>query len=102
MIETEVDIPPAADFSQAEQVIEGCCRAEGLLVGLKGTLVSYPGCVHWHFKREAQRGTLEVTWWAQARRVWFSVQAGRTGAWIEEAIARLKETLEMKFAEYAE
>jgi hypothetical protein len=96
MIKVEVDIPPGADFSHIEQVVEACCAAEGLIVSVKRTLVSYPGCVHWHFKRGAQRGTLEMTWWPEARRVWFSVHDNRTGAWIEETVVRLKEAIGRK------
>src|SRR5215471_1010089 len=99
MFEVEVKIPFGADILNAEQVIEACCAAEGLSVSVKRTLVSYPGYVHWHFKRAAQRGTLEVTWWPQARRAWISVHANRTGEWIEEAVARLKEAMEGTLAE---
>jgi hypothetical protein len=99
MIKVEVNVLPGADLSHAEQVIEACCAAEGLIVSVKRTLVSYPGCVHWHFKRPAPRGTLEMTWWPKERRLWFSVHTGRIGAWIEEAIVRLKEDMERKLAE---
>ncbi len=98
MIEIEVIVPVQADLAQAEQLIEQCCAAEGLLISLKGSLASYPGCIHWHYKQGTQRGTLEITLWPKAGRIWFSVHSGRTAAWIEEAVARLKETLEKNLA----
>lgn len=94
MLQTEVRLAPRADVSAVEMVVEACCTAEGLTLTLKGTLVKYPGCVHWHFKRGRERGTLEVTWWPQQRRLWFKVQAGRTGEWVEEAGGRLKQVIE--------
>jgi len=98
MTEIELTIPLQTNLSQAEQIIEQCCKVEGLSVNLKGSLAKYPGCVHWHFKRDGQRGTLEITLWASARRIWFSIHTGRTGAWIEETVTRLKEDLERDLA----
>jgi hypothetical protein len=94
MLEYEVNLPPGADLSEAELLIEMCCASEGLRMTLKGSLSKYPGSVHWHFKRDDERGTLEVTLWSRARRVWFSIQAGRTGNWIEESIMRVSKALE--------
>ena len=94
MLQTEVRLAPRADVSAVETVVEACCTAEGLTLTLKGTLVKYPGCVHWHFKRGRPSGTVELTWWPQQRRLWISVQAGRRGEWIEETTVRLKQTIE--------
>ena len=44
---------------------------------MKGTLASFPNCVHWHWKRGKERGTLEITWWGKQDRLWFKVAAGR-------------------------
>ncbi len=98
MTEIELTVPLQMDLSQAEQIIEQCCMVEGLSVNLKGSLAKYPGCIHWHFKRDSQRGTLEITLWASARRIWFSIHTGRTGAWIEETLFRLKQDLEKDLA----
>ncbi len=98
MTEIEITVPLQANLSGAEQIIEQCCKAEGLLVNLKGSLAKYPGCIHWHFKRGGQRGTLEITLWASRRRIWFSIHTGRTGAWIEETVTRLKQDLERALA----
>jgi len=98
MMEIEISIPLQTDLSQAEQIIEQCCKAEGLSASLKVSLAKYPGCVHWHFKRDGQRGTLEITLWASRRRIWFSIHTGRTSAWIEETVTRLKQDLERALA----
>jgi dihydroxyacetone kinase-like protein len=42
--------------------MEMVCEYANLRVTLKGTLKKYPGCIHWHLKREGERGTLEMTW----------------------------------------
>ncbi len=98
MTEIEITIPLQANLSGAEQIIEQCCKVEGLPASLKVSLAKYPGCVHWHFKLDGQRGTLEITLWASRRRIWFSIHTGRTGDWIEEAVTRLKQDLERALA----
>ncbi len=98
MTEIEITVPLQANLSGAEQIIEQRCMAEGLSVSLKGSLSKYPGCFHWHLKRDGQRGTLEITLWASARRIFFSIHTGRTGAWIEETLFRLKHDLEKDLA----
>jgi hypothetical protein len=96
--EIEMAIPATADVSIMVSLIEAQCAAEGLQLMLKGTLAKYPGCIHWHFKRGSERGTLEITWWAKQRRFWFSIQAGRTGAWVEATQERLKKVLTKRLA----
>src|SRR5260370_16523720 len=93
MTEIEITVPLQTDLSQAEQIIEQCCKAEGLSASLKVSLAKYPGCIHWHFKRDGQRGTLEITLCASMRRIWFSIHTGRTGDWIEETLTCLKQDL---------
>lgn len=94
MITFEVDVTPALDLIGAERVIERCARSEGLEMKMKASLSMYPGSVHWHFKKGKERGTLELTLWRKATRVWFSVQERRSGAWIEDTVSRLKSRLE--------
>jgi hypothetical protein len=94
MVELEVYIPVPARPASIPHIVEQACAAEGLVLTLKGTLAKYPNCVHWHFKKGKERGALEITWWERENRLWFKVAAGRTGAWIEEAMARLKEQIE--------
>jgi hypothetical protein len=92
-------LPPTANLDRAEELIERCFAAVNVRVALRGTLATYPGCVHWHLKRESQPGTLEVTLWARRRRVWLAVHANRDGPWIAQAISRLAPTIERELAE---
>lgn len=64
-----------------------------LTITLRGTLRSFPGSTHWHLKRGNERGVLEVTLWPAGRRLWITVQSGRTGLWTEAAAAALRDTL---------
>jgi len=94
MLTVDVMIEPKVDFTQIEPVVEEVCRANQLQITLKTTLAGYPGSIHWHLKQGRKRGALELTVWPQQRRLWFKVQSGRTGVWIDEAIDRLKPQLE--------
>ncbi len=94
MTEIEIDVSGSASLSNAERIIENVCWREGLRTALKGSLAKYPGCVHWHFKKDRERGTLEITLWHKEHRAWFSIQSRRTGDWIAETIAQLKPRLE--------
>ena len=94
MIEVELQPPAGANSDWVVQLVEQVCRADGLDCSRKGTLAGYPGCVHWHYKKAAQKGTLEITWWETENRLWFKVARGRTGVWIEEALEKLKKEIE--------
>jgi hypothetical protein len=96
MITIEVSVTPKATLSRAEKMIEEYCASEGLSIAMKGTLSTYPGCIHWHFRKEGQRGTLEITLRSERRKIWFSVHAGRNGPWIEASVRRLKTKIEKK------
>jgi hypothetical protein len=63
-------------------------------VTLCGTLKQYPGCVHWHLKHGADKGTLEITLWRAQRRVWFKVSSNRSAKWIELTMNNLKACIE--------
>ena len=93
MIEVELQIPANANSDSVNKVLEQVCTANYLTCVLKGTLASYPGCMHWHFRKEKQKGTLEITWWERENRLWFKVARGRTGNWIDESIAMLKKQI---------
>jgi hypothetical protein len=69
--------------------IEAACAAHGLTCALHGTLRAYPGCMHWHYKRGRQSGTLEITLWPRGRRAWFAVHTNRGAAWIDDAITAI-------------
>ena len=94
MIEVELQIPGSVETQVVIRVVEQVCASNELTCSLPGTLVSYPGSVHWHFKRGRQKGTLEITWWESEHRLWFKVAEGRSSKWIIESIPQLKEQIE--------
>ena len=94
MLEVELQIPTDAKSDSVDKFIEQVCSANNLTCTLKGTLASYPGCIHWHFKMGKQKGTLEITWWKSKNRLWFKVAKGRMGDWIDEDLAKLKKQIE--------
>ncbi len=101
MQQLEIAVPPSADLAAAEAQIQGACLAEGLKIALKTSLASYPGSVHWHLKSGTGAGTLEVTLWPAARRLWLAIHRGRDAPWVEPAAARLGATLENDLASAA-
>jgi hypothetical protein len=94
MREIDFAVPLNADLGRAERLIEGICARRGLLLAMKGSLSSYPGCVHWHYKRQNKKGTLELTLFARERRVWAKVQEGRKAPWIDEELPGLQLAIE--------
>ncbi|SRR6266498_3663809 len=94
MIEVELLVPDRVNIDALVRAVEQICVANGLTCALKGTLASYPGCIHWHFTKGKQKGTLEVTWWESKHRLWFKLANGRKGEWINESMPRLKEQIE--------
>lgn len=96
MIEVEISIPLQTKSASLPARVEKAAASEELIQTLKGTLAKYPGCVHWHFQKGKERGTLEITWWPKEKRLWFKVAANRRAAWIDEAIPRLKQSIESK------
>ena len=94
MIEIEVHLPAGGAGMAVPVAVEQAAAREGLIAALRGTLGTYPGCVHWHFKRAGEKGTLEVTWWPKTQRLWFKVADGREGPWLRGAMERLRTQLE--------
>jgi len=94
MIEVNIEIPENANTDIVIDSVERVCLLHQLSCTLKGTLASYPGSVHWHYKSGKQKGTLEITWWENNNRLWLKVADGRTGRWIEESLPQIKEDIE--------
>jgi hypothetical protein len=90
-----IRLPDTADFRKVEVAVERCCRELKLIQTMKDTLGKYPGCVHWHFKKESVSGTLEVTSWPSKGKLWITVQESRSAKWIDEAAPILKGNLEV-------
>jgi hypothetical protein len=99
MREVEFQVPHSQHLIHADSAIESSCVAEGLQIGMKGTLASFPGSTHWHFKRPSQRGTLEITVFPRDRRIWAQIQAGRRADWIEPCLEKIKRAVEVKLKE---
>src|SRR5580692_7530345 len=94
MIETEFELPESCGLRNVERTVERLCRTRGLLMALKGSLSQYPGSIHWHFKKERQNGTLEITLFPTKSRLWSKVQDRRKAQWIEETLPGFKKDLE--------
>jgi hypothetical protein len=92
--EVEINIPDIHDTAAVMRRVESVLASHQLTVRSRGTVKSYPGCTHWHWKNGNQSGTLEVTLWPAGRRLWFKVQAGRFAPWIDQLIPALKADLE--------
>lgn len=83
------------DAPADEAALENAFAGEALRITMKSTLIKYPGCVHWHLKFGKETGTLEATLWQG--KGWFSMQMGRSAAWIEPCAERMKQVLEADF-----
>jgi len=90
MQEYEFQVPSSAELAVVDSAIEAACIAEGLQLGMKGSLARFPGSIHWHFKKPGERGTLEITSVPQANRVWAQVQSGRRADWIEPCLTQIR------------
>lgn len=96
MTEIDIPIPATAQNAAIVKAVELAAQKVGLTLTLKGTLATYPGCIHWHYKNGKERGTLEITWWPQGKRLWFKVAANRWGEWVPDAVSRLKRSITSK------
>jgi hypothetical protein len=85
-----IEIPLRAnhDPTTLPAVIERSVSNAGLLAD-RLELRSYPGATHWHIWRPGAKGTLELTYWPRAGRLWFAVHANRRAEWIAPAIEEL-------------
>jgi hypothetical protein len=87
----EIPWPSGVGDQRLVRIIDQAIAAAGLIVTLRGSLKSFPGCTHWHVKNGQERGTLEITIWPPEHRAWFSVQSGRQAGWIGEKMKLLRE-----------
>jgi hypothetical protein len=101
MREVEFHVLGGAQLKHAGAAIESACSAEGLEIGMKGTLASFPGSTHWHFRRPGERGTLEITLFPSQKRIWAQIQDGRRAPWIDACLVNIKDALERKLEESA-
>jgi hypothetical protein len=93
MQEREILLCSHADDRHIERAIDQAVIDTGLHVTMRSSLRKFPGSVHWHVKRAGESGTLEITFWPQQRRAWFSIRNGRQSEWIEKSMKALGETI---------
>jgi len=96
MITADVKLPASLDLRRVEATVQKTCKARGLELKMKTSLVSYPGSTHWHYGKGADRGTIEVTFWKYERRLWISVHSNRAASWTKQEIRELKSDLEKR------
>ena len=90
----KVEVPSGADLTRADRMVERQCRRIGLMESAKTSLKACPGSVHWHFKKEGLRGTLEVTYWPARRSILISVHQNRKGEWTSRAAKELRSLMD--------
>ena len=97
MVNIEVRAVPA----DASAFVLKAAAEVGLSVALDTTQKTYSGSRHWHFKRNSQPGTLEVTWWPARQRLWVSYHENRVGdGWVRSAADELAERVSRLIAEH--
>jgi hypothetical protein len=94
MREYDVALQPGVTAAGVVQTVDRAAREAGLTQVSKGKLAKYPGSTHWHFKMGCVAGTLELTYWPEGSRLWFSTHANRHAHWIDQHIERLKLDIE--------
>jgi hypothetical protein len=84
----EIALHAGHDPTTLPALIERVIAEAGLLADRR-VLRSHPGATHWHIRRPCAKGTLELTYWPSAERLWFAVHANRRAEWIAPAIEDL-------------
>lgn len=94
MEQIEFTVPARRGLQHADALIERVCAAHGLRAALKGSLATYPGSFHWHYKKPQQKGTLELTLLPSQRRIWAAIHTNRAAPWIEEVLPAVRAGIE--------
>lgn len=80
----EMKVAAGISAAKVNEIVERICAEEGLAQTMKDTLATYPGSIHWHYKRnQKQPGVLEITYWPVRDRLWVSAHQNRLVDWIE-------------------
>jgi hypothetical protein len=61
---------------------------------MKGSLAKYPDSIHWRYRKQDQKGTLELTLYIRKRRIWAKIQDGRKAPWINATLPSLRKAIE--------
>lgn len=94
MVEIEFRVPAKFAPRRAERIIERIAQTFGLIEAMKSPLASFPGSIHWHYKKKGESGTLELTLWPAEKKIWAQVQEGRKADWIFGELPRLRRAIE--------
>lgn len=97
----EIDLSSRVNIlsGNIEVEIENFLQKEGLTLSFKGTLARYPRSIHWHWMKQGNTGTLELTFWPSQSRLWFHVQSGRRADWITAILPLLISAIENQLGE---
>ncbi len=95
----EIGLAEIVSVVEMERALTAACEEIGLSISAQGSLVRHDGNLHWHLKRENERGTLEVSYVPEPTRLWLAVHSNREGAWIDEVIARFPALLQCALAQ---
>ena len=94
MKDVEFLVPRGSNLEDAEEKIEKSCAGRGLRMMMKKPLGKFPGSIHWHYKKNSEPGTLELTLWCEKHRVWATIHDNRSAEWIEEELPGLRKAIE--------
>lgn len=75
--------------------IEEACAGLNLTLTMKGSLKSLPENLHWHYKMNKQPGVLEITLLINESKLIFNCKRNRSGKWVSDAVAGLKQALNL-------
>ncbi len=89
----EVKFPKDTELVTLEELVEHLCSKLGLQPTVKRSLRTYPGSIHWHYKRGEEVGTLELTLLPTESRLRISIHDNRVGPWTEKTARLLKSLL---------
>ncbi len=94
MEQIEFTVPARCDLKNADVLIERVCAAHSLYAAMKGSLATYPGSIHWHYKKPKQKGTLELTLLRSEGRIWAAIHTNRNAPWIKEILPAVRAGIE--------
>ena len=88
---SEITLQPKYKLGSTD--VEAIWEELELKITRKGSLKSVAENIHWHYKSETKKGTLEITLLLKSGQVVLAYKENRKGDWIEEAIAKIRKKL---------
>jgi len=90
----DVRLPLSPVSEKVTASFEKAVMGESLSIKSRGTLKTIPNCIHWHIINNGRKGTLEATFDKNRNRLWLCYHNNRYANWIDDAIEKLRKTLE--------